>query len=189
VQEYKFTDRGKFLISIVFIVALLIVLALTFVAWGLSRNSTPDGSLHNPQGIHQNDVDPSASGAVTGDAHDGAQAAGGVNGSGLSPGDSVFFDADSGTITFPFTPSTQSALDESAFSMIGEFVASPLYTDNTIIAIAIPHLPDEGEAVSLTTAVIDALTTFEVPKSSIVFFVYQPEPGAQTFEVTLSFHS
>ena len=186
-RGYELTGRGKFLITVV----LLIIMALPLFVWGSLRNTKPDDSLHNQSDTHQTEADPTPSGSEQGPetASNGEQ--GSQNGSNSDPDDpsttnQAVFDIDAGVLTFQFTPASQTTFDYSTLSMIGELVASPMYTADTVFAVEIPHLPDEDDAVTLTTAIIEAFTSLDVPLGDIVFFVYQAESDAVTFDIKIS---
>lgn len=182
-RGYELTGRGKFLIAVLLVVVLLIILALSPISWGSLRNTTPDNSLNNPGGIPQNDTNPIPADSEQDPEADSEETQASQNG---SHSDSAVIDIDAGVMTFLYTPATQKALNDSTLSMIGELVKSPKYTDDSVIAIEIPHLPDEDDAVTLTTAIIEAFTSLEVPLSDVVFFVYQTESDAGSFEIKIS---
>jgi len=182
VRGYELTARGKIIIAALLVAVFTIILALAPIAWRSSRNTTPDDSLHDPV-INQNDTDPTPADSEqdTETVSDGAPVS--QNG---SHNDTAVIDNEAGIMTFQFTPATQTSLDESTISMIGELVTSPKYTEDSMIAVEIPQLTDEDDAVTLSTAIIEALTSFDVPLSDIVFYVYQAESGAVTFEIKIS---
>ena len=187
-RRYELTDHGKFLIAVMLIILLLIILALTLIAWALSRNTTPDNSLHNPDAIHQNDTSPTPSEPVLETDPDEAQAL--QNGNNSDPEEPSLIeptalDIDAGTMRFLYTPDLYPILDEDTITMIGQLLTSPKNTADSILAVEIPQLPD-SDAAKLTTAIIEAFTTLEIPLSDVVFFAYQTESDAEAFEIRIS---
>ena len=181
-RGYELTERGKLLISFILIAFLLIILALTLIAWSLSRNTTTNDLFNNPGTSKQDEIEDltpeQVTDVTTSDEDNSLQ------------GDIIiepaFFDADTGILTLQFIPATQISLDDSALSLLSELVSSPQYTDDSVFTVEIPHLPDEDEAVTLTTAIVGAFTSLDVPLKDIVFFVYQAESNNGKFDVRIS---
>ena len=189
-QRYILTERGKFLIAMLIMIVLFLI-SLLLIIWSLTRASAPEKSIDGSGDEPQSNISLSSSGPSTENPADSSQASpGGDNNGSLSPGSALAgptaFDFDDGLMTFLFTPGSQTALDADTVSMIGELLKSPKNITGVTIAIEIPHLSDEDTAV-MTTAIIDAFELHEIPLSSVVIFVYQPEPNIKTFAVNISF--
>ena len=188
-QRYVLTERGKFLIAIFIIVFFLLLPALIFIIRTLSRDSNEPP--HNSNGIYQNgeetdDPDdiqgnlPEPTLEPTGEGDDSQET------QDPSLSDLESFDLAAGTMVFLFTPQSQSTLDESTISAIGELMTSPKNTNDAIIAVEIPQLHDNDAAI-LNNAILEAFNIHGVPLSDIIFFVYQPDPDTQTFKISISF--
>jgi len=177
------------------VVALLIVIFLVLpatliVAWALTRSSTSEESHHGSFGLHQKGIDLTSSGSNPVDSPDSSNASQSGNNGGSAAYDPSLsgpkaFDFDAGFMTFLFTPELQTAIDDNTNSMLGELLTSPQYTEGSNISVEIPLLSDDDMA-KITSAVTNAFNTYNVPLSDVVFFVYQPESGAQTFEISIS---
>jgi len=172
VQRYVLTERGKLLVATLIVLFLILppVIILSIrttsgdgVSDGAAPKATPDLVQHIPpiEDDKPTTNNPSLNGTVT-------------------------VDLDSGNMVFMFTPQTQTALDSDTTSLIGQLLTSPKNTAGSKIAVEIPQLPDD-EAVILTTAIINALSTHGVLLSDIIFFIYQPDAGIKTFKVNISF--
>ena len=178
-QRYVLTERGKFLIAILAIVLFLLTPALIFVIRTLTMDPssngtesfTPDSSPGTSSGSSQ---DPPG-----GDSIDPATLDPSVAGP-------IDYDIANGTMAFLFTPDLQTSLDDNTVSMIGELLSSPKNTNTSKIAVEIPQLPDDEVAI-VTTAIINAFATYEVPLSDIVFFIYHPEMIERTLKINISF--
>ena len=190
-QRYVLTERGKFLVAILVIVFFLLLPATIIAIWALTREAETTDLPPNTNGIYQNGTasfspeptpedNPEPSPALSNDdnnestSHD------------PSSDDLIAFDLEAGTMTFLFTPNQQDTLDSNIDTKLGELLTSPKNTNDAKIAVEIPQLPDTETAI-LTTAIINAFNRHEVPLSDIIFFVYQPDPNAQTFEINISF--
>jgi len=171
-QQYLLTERGKLLIATL-IVLFLIVPSIIIVIYTSMRETPADEAGNN--GV----VSQSGGGSVSSDG-DNEQA-----NLDSSLAGTTAFDLVAGTMTFLFTPDLQTTLDVYTMTRLGELLTSPKYTNNTKIAVEIPQLPDE-KAIILTTAITNAFTTYEIPLSDVVFFIYQPEKDSRTFEVNVS---
>ena len=173
-QRYVLTERGKLLVATLIVLVLIlppvIILGIRTSSGddasdGAAPKTTPDLIQHIPP-IGDNEPttgDPSLNGTAT-------------------------IDLDSGNMTFMFTPETQTFLDGDSISMIGQLLTSPKNTAGSKMAVEIPQLPDD-EAVILTTAIINALSTHGVLLSDIIFLIYQPDAGIKTFKINISFQS
>lgn len=184
--RYVLTERGKFLVAILVIVFFIIPLAI-IATWALTRDTTSTGSPNDSNGFHQNGTGPE----ILEPSTEQPQVPQDGDANGTAPHDppltgTINFDLNAGAMTFLFTPGQQSALDDDTASKIGELLTSPKNTLEAKIAAEIPQLSDNETAI-LTSAILDVFNTLEVPLSDIVFFVYQPEPGTKTFEVSISF--
>ena len=173
-QRYILTERGKFLVAIFIIVFFLLLPALIFAIWALTRDAGSMDAPSDANGIHQNGTGSFSPEPTPVDTPD------------PSLDDLVAFDLDAGTMTFLFTPDIQDTIDNHIDTKLGELLTSPKNTYNAKIAVEIPQLSDT-ETVTLTTAILNAFTKHEVPLSDIVFFVYQPAPDIKTYEISLSF--
>jgi len=146
------------------VVVLIVIPLIVFAASVLTREIND-----NRSGVSINDTPQSADGEMSGDQLQ------------ENPED---FDFSDGVMKFMFTPSTQTSLDENTIAMLGAFLTSPQNTENAKIAVEIPQLPD-AESNIITTAVINALTNFEVPLSKIIFYVYQAPSGMESYELKI----
>jgi len=182
VRGYELTGRGKFLVAVLIIVILLTILAFTPIFRGLSRNTPPDDSPHD-QDIHQNDATPAPVAPERDSETDSCDVPASQNG---SNDDSAVIDIDAGILTFQFSPASQKTLSDSTLSMIGELAKSQKYTADSMFTVEIPQLSDDDDAVRLTTAIIEAFTSFDVPLGDIILFIYKAESGAATFEIKIS---
>ena len=184
-QGYELTGRGKVLIAVI-----LVILVAALIIWGSSLITTPDEPPHDTDAIHQNDTgtaqpesEPEPE-TVTG----GAPSL--QNGDNEEPdepslSDVTVFDIETGILTFQFAPDTQTTLDEGTVLLIGELLTSPQYTAASVFAVEIPHLSDEDDTARLTTAILEAFKTLDIPLGKIVFFVYQPQSDTGTFEIRI----
>ena len=191
-RNYALTERGKMLVAVLFMF-ILIMPSLILVIWLFSRDTTSNESPHGSTGIHQNEngltaseptpeVIPDPDPAQVSSTEDNSEPVS------LDPslaGPEVF-DFSAGFLTFLFTPDIQTTLDDNTISILGALLASAQNTDDSMIAVEIPQLPDDNTAI-ITNAIISAFNAYEVPLSDIVFFVYQPEPDVQTYLITISF--
>ena len=162
-QRYVLTERGKLLIAIL-IVIFLILPSIIIVVMVSNRDNAAD--------LKASDPDPENTPGL-------AQYLPPLTGP-------IAFDSEAGMMAFLFTPGSQSALDEESLSMIGELLKSPQNTTASILTVEIPLLSDEETAV-VTGAVVDAFSSYEVPLSKIVFYIYHPEPNIKTYEISLKF--
>jgi len=190
-QRYVLTERGKFLVAIFVIVFFLLLPALIFAIWALARGAASTDLPPDTNGIHQNGTgsftpEPSLEG--TPEPSPALPNNNDSESTSLDPSldDLVAFDLDAGTMTFLFTPGIQDNIDNHIDTKIGELLTSPKNANNAKIAVDIPQLPD-NDTVILTTAILDTFTKHEVSLGDIVFFVYQPDPDIQTFEINISF--
>ena len=172
-RGYVLTERGKILVAML-IVLLLIVPSVVLVVYSTTRNSHPAESPETSTDIHQNGTQ-----TVTDDNIEPAS-------SDTSQTGPVSLNIDAGEMTFLFAPDSQTVLDDNTSSMIGQLLSSPKNTNDSKIAVNIPQLPDDETAV-LTTVILNAFITHNVSLSDIIFFVYQPEPDTETFEIGISF--
>ena len=189
-QNYAITERGK-LILVMFVVLFIVLPSVVIVAWIATRDLAPKEPDDGSNGAIQDDIDPAASKQDSDDTPDPAVTQPRSDESGaIPPGtsndDLPVFNLEAGIMTFLFIPESQTTLDENIVSKIGEFLSSPQNTGDSIIAVNIPHLPDNDTEI-LTNTLIDALESHEVPLSYIVFNIYQPNPNAHEFEITIFF--
>jgi len=182
-QNYRYilTERGKFLVAL--LVAFVLVLSLVVLTvWALSRNS----SLNNAS---QNNSVSGDSGDNSENPYNSSQGSSGSTGSeSLDPSLSgpIGFDLDEGLLLLLFSPDKQNALDNESVSLIGELLKSPMNIRGTKIAIEIPRASDEDTA-KITTAVLDAFSTYDVSVNNIQFYIYEPETNIRTFLINISF--
>jgi len=172
VQRYVLTERGKLLVATLIVLLLILPPVIIISIRTASGEEKPDGSLPKttPDLVQyippiEND-NPSAIGP--------------------SINENATIDIDSGNMTFMFTPESQITLDGNVISMIGQLLTSSKNNNDSKMAIEIPQLPDDETAI-LTTAIINALSTYDIPLSDIIFFVYQPDSGIKTFKINISF--
>jgi hypothetical protein len=190
-QRYILTERGKFLVAILVIVIFLLLPAMIIAIWALTREAETTHLPPDTNGIYQNGTGSFSPEPPPIDTPDPSlNLPNDDNNESTHPDtsldDLVAFDLEAGTMTFLFTPNQQDALDSNVDTKLGELLTSLKNTNNAKIAVDIPQLPDTDTAI-LTTAILDAFTKHEVPLGDIVFFVYQPDPDVQTFEIHISF--
>jgi len=188
-QKYALTERGRLLIAMI-IMFILILPSLIIVFWLFTQNSSSNESNHSSNAVSQNNIDTTDSESAHDTAPDSSQAAThGDNDGSLSKDQSLSglraFDIDAGVIKFLFTPDSQTALDDDTTSTIGQLLASPKITNDSKVTVEIPQLSDDKMAI-ITTAIIDAFNSLNVPLSEIVFFVYEPDPDIETYEIRMS---
>ena len=189
-QRYVLTERGKLLIAML-IMLVLFLTSLTLVIWLFTRDSAPENTFNGSSDIPQNNISFSSSEPSPDIPYDSPQvSSSGETSEPLSPDSSlagpIAFDFDAGLLTFLFTPDSQTAVDEDSVSKIGELLKSPKNERGAKIAVEIPQLSDDDTAL-ITAAIIDAFEVYNIPLSSVVFFVYQPEPNLKTFAISISF--
>ena len=190
-QRYVLTERGKFLVAILVIVFFLLLPAIILAIWAFTRDAALIESPHEANGIHQNDTDSFSPVPSPENTQDPSTALPNSDNTGSTSldqniNDLIAFDLDAGTMTFLFTPDLQDIIDTHIDTKLGELLTSPKNTNDAKIAVEIPQLLD-NETTIITTAILNAFTKHEVPLSDIVFFVYQPAPDIQTFEINISF--
>ena len=186
--KYVITERGKIAIAIV-VMFFLIMPSLILVFWLMTRNTNSNETFTDRSGSIQNNSDPAdsekASEAAAGSSHDPLN-----NKEPESHDPSLTgvksFDFEAGIMSFLFTPELQTAIDDNTIHMIGELLASPQNTGDRKIAVEIPQLSDESTLI-ITTAIIDAFNTHDIPVNDIIFLVYQPEADIRTSEISISF--
>jgi len=190
VKRYAITDRGK-LILVMFAVLFIALPSIIIVAWIVTRDTTPKEQDNGLNTAIQNDVDledseetPDTTSDFTQtppDSYDGESEP-----RDPSTGDPEDLESNDGVLSFMYTPGLQTALDSDTFTNIGNFIFSPYYTEGKKVVIEMPRLPhDDGEI--LTAELIEVFVLHFVPLSDIVFFLYEPDPNAQEFEVTITF--
>jgi len=172
VQRYILTERGKWIIAM-FVVVLIVLPVIIVIISMVTRNSIQNDQYHGINGLSQTE---------NGSVSTGQPSEAPANSSQTVPNDGL--DIQAGVLTFMFTPSVQTSFDENTISLIGELLTSPKNTDDAQIAVVIPQLTD-ADAMTLTTAVSDAFTAYNVPLSRIVFYVNTPEPNTESHELTI----
>jgi len=189
IQRYVLTKRGKILV-VALAMILIILPSLMLLSRVLIWNTPSNGSIDGSNAVLQSGADSSAPGLASEAAHGSQQDILNDNNTGpasINPSlaGPIAFDIDAGTMTFLYTPSLQSALDDETASLIGQLLTSPQNSNDSNIAVEIPQLPEDDTAV-LTTVILNAFINYNVPLSDITFFVYQPEPDAETYEINIS---
>ena len=202
-QQYHLTERGKSSVAIILTILLIVMPSVIFVIWTLVRADTPDSAANGSYNVLENGSSAASSGQPSDASSDGAEASSGNgsgdNGSGEnsdidsntsdpSPDISPAFDLEAGTMTFVFTPGEQTYLDEDTVSSIGRLLTSPKNTINSIVYVEIPQLQDDYMVI-LTSAISGAFQEHSVPLSDILFFVYSPDPDAESFNINISFYN
>ena len=172
-QRYVLTDRGKLLIAML-IILFIILMSVIIIGQSLMRFKSSNESIDGSNDIHQNKTDPVSPEPDLENATDEEQA---PQNNGI----------DIETMSFRFSPGLQTDLDDETVTKLGQFLMSSKNTKDSKISVEIPLLADDDTAV-ITTAIINAFNIYEVPLSDIVFFVYQPEPATETFEINMSFY-
>jgi len=183
VKKYVLTERGKFTFAILLIVLFLILPSLLLAVWALTTNTSNE--------LNQNGKDVASSEAVEEDTPDLSEDA--LDGEDDDPApvkppltDSITFDLDAGVMVFLYSPETQTTLDENTFARIGEILTSPKNTSTAKIVVEIPQLDDDN-MLKLTTAVTDAFAEHGVSINDIIFLVYESDPDALTFKISITF--
>jgi len=91
-----------------------------------------------------------------------------------------------GTMKFMFSPELQDSLDSDTVSMLGDFIALPGNTTNSIILVEIPNLPAEKNSV-LTSAITNAFSQLGIARRNLSFETYRSDSNDRSFEIRLSF--
>jgi len=190
VRRYVLTERGRFLIALL-VIFFFTLLSIILIFWTSARNAQPIVIYNDSNDIRQSSSDPASSEPASDTAPDEMPTSSSGDNNTAAPLDPTLagltaFDFNAGVITFLYTPDLQADIDDNTVSVIGTLLASPQNADDSKIAVEIPLLPDDDTA-ALTAAIIRVFNTYEVSISDIVFFVYQPEPDVNTFEITMSF--
>jgi len=157
-------------------VLFLIVPSIIFVIWASNRDASPSEAPHAsaPETPTDGASSPETEESSDQPLHE-------------YPTGPTSFDPDAGKLTFPFTPESQTALDNNTTTKIGELLTSPKNIPGSKISVEIPQLKDDETGI-LTTAILDAFEKHEISSSDIVFMVYQPDPDAKTFDINVSFN-
>jgi len=200
-EHYALTGRGKFIVITVIVTTFFILPAIIIAIWALGRDTGQEidnglsGVLQNGDSTVVSDPAPES----TPDLSEIPQIEDNDNDEPMPAAQLPFtplvsFDLNAGEMVFLFAPGMQTLLDDNTAYMIGTLLASPKNTDDAIISVEIPQLPDD-ETITLTTAITNTFTELEIPLSDIVFFVYHPEdadieqeanPQDAPIEVTIS---
>jgi len=175
VRKYELTGRGKLVIAML-IVFLIILPLVLIIIWAVTPHEADfDEPIYN---INQNENGPASD-----DSLPEADLDFDDNDNGFSDDHSI---ADFDTVTVSFSPGSQTDFDEDAVLLIGEFLLSELNAGDNGIIVEIPQLSD-GEALVLTTALIDVFDGFDVALSRVVFFLYNAEHDTGMYEIILKY--
>ena len=169
-QRYVLTERGKLLVATL-ILLILIIPSIILTVWTVRRDAASEPPPRTNPDLTQFLPPVDESMPVSPDSP--------LSGP-------IAFDIDSGHMTFLFSPEAQTTLDDNTITKIGELLSSPQNTSDKKITVDIPQLSD-GDMAVLTAAIINAFSTYDVPMSHIIFFVYQPRPDINIFEVNVAF--
>jgi len=201
--DYELTDRGKIVIAIVLVLLLLLVpsaiLLFTAIAsqppqpenQGSEVSASPPSeiSIIPPPVITESPTPPGDGLDDDTDPDDAALIGSGETGREpsrpLEPGPTGGNPFE-GLLSFRFSPDIQSTLDDRTVTMLGEFVRSPKNTDDSIIAVEIPQLPDE-DANKLYFALISAFSDLGVAEQRLAYISQPSEIALGSFEVHLSY--
>jgi len=173
-----------------FAVLFIVLPAIIVVAWLTTRDTSPDEHINDSNGAHQSEADIEATESAPEATTDTAQATPEHNNDepippGTSPDNLIAFDTDAGLMTFLYTPGSQTTLENSIITKLGELLSSPRNTGNATTTARIPQLSDDDTQI-LTDAIINAFESLDIPHGVIIFNIYQPDPNATEFEITIS---
>lgn len=192
--KYELTDRGKIAITVVIAVVLLLLSAiLLFRAMAAKAAQSVDKQGTEPSGASPPDLivpEPQESINIPP-----------PNGGGLSPtDDSPVIDVDipegqdpaqtytpdhagqatddpfEGMLSFEFTPDQQNILDPEDISTIEMFLSSPLNTQDSVIMIEMPQLP-EDDTDKLMETYISAFLELGVSEERLAFSILPSDPA------------
>jgi len=186
-QGYIITERGKWVIAILILVVIIIPSVIFTVRFFTLRATInePQNNLHEEQKTGDG-ISSSEPPEEIGSGSDSSPANGNYSSDASLPilTNLISYDLDAGIIIFTFTPGQITSLDDNTASKVGELVLSPLYREETKIAVEIPQLADNDISV-LTTAINNTLTSFDVSLNDIIFFIYQPEQEMQEYIIKI----
>ena len=213
-EGYELTDRGKIAIAVIVAVLLLLVPSVILVyktvaaepvqppgiqgseASGASGASPPftieptpreieDSPPPNGGGFNPPEVS-APNGAVTSTGDDELDED--DLSSSSRPDDSSHgrVDPSAGTLSFTFSPGSQDTLHTEVTSMLVTFLSSSRNTQNSIIIVEIPSLPDEV-TITLVAAIVNAFAAQGVGEQRLEFTVLPSVISGGTVEVNLHY--
>jgi len=156
-QHYVLTERGKLMVAML-AAFVLILLSLVLAVIALSSNNSKEKPPQESPNGQSDKEDPSAT--------------------------LIVFDSNAGVMVFSIKANVGETLDDEITNMIYELLSSPVKTKDSTIAVEIPLLADE-EVAAITNAVINILTSLEVPINDITFFTYPGQANSEEIIITL----
>ena len=205
-NSYRLTDRGKILVAIV-IALLVFLLPAGILLFSAMADKPPDNEDLEPSGASPPSVvvthptqttvspPPNGGGFSPPEATGGPEATDrpGEDGSADSkapdkpPGSSpIGGNPSDGTLSFLFSTNQQDALDEDTALLLGEFLSFAGNTENSRIAVELPHLSEDAEN-TIISVIVNAFAARGVPENRLAF-VINPESTAEgSFMVHLSY--
>ena len=204
-HSYELTERGKIIVAILLVLLLLLVpsaiLALKAMAQpaappanqdsGYSETLLPeilppaaDSPPPNGGGFNPTYVLPSNNNVAL---NEGEEALPGVQPTDqpAAPGQPIV-DPSGGTLSFFFAPELQNTLDAETLSMLGVFMDSPKNSQDTLIAVEMPRLPEDDQN-KLISAVVSAFAAHGVGEQRLAYIVNSSAASGGVFEVKLSY--
>ena len=98
----------------------------------------------------------------------------------------VSYDPSSGALSFLFTPTLHSSIDDDTVSLIGSLLASLDNTSEYHIVVEFPIISGDGTDI-LLSAIEEAFALYNIDVRDLIFSTLQTHAGDQTFEVNIFF--
>jgi len=197
---YKLTDRGRILVTLVFVVLFLLIPSaiLLYTAMTGQSDQPPAGDSPSTSGTSP----PAIVETVPPEISESPPPNGGgfnppdvtpTNGNGAGqetspppgPGQPSV-DPSEGTLSFFFSPNLQNTLDVETSTMLSTFLSSDKNTQDSLIAVEFPQLPGK-DADKVISAVISAFAAYGVREQRLAFITDSKGAEEEPFEVRLSY--
>jgi len=197
---YKLTDRGRILVTLVFVVLFLLIPSaiLLYTAMAGQADLPPADDIPSTSGTSPPPIIETVPPEISNSPPPNG---GGFNPPDVTPtnGDGTVqetprppgpgqpsVDPSEGTLSFFFSPNLQNTLDVETSTMLSTFLSSDKNTQDSLIAVEFPQLSGK-DAEKVISAVISAFAAHGVREQRLAFITDSKWTEEEPFEVRLSY--